>query len=150
MKHPRDADRSWRVQRKLPASAIGNDRDLDELAGVAGVENLEVGEGNVTIAYDPRTITLETILAAVDFDLGSLSVLGRLRWTIACYRESVQREELKYVNGWDNIVQRIYVAHNARREANRMELRRRQWAQSEIRRTVQARDPAPPEENDDG
>ncbi len=150
MNHPRDAARSWRVERKLPASAIGNDRDLDELAGVAGVENLEVREGTVLIAYDPRTITLETILAAVDFDLGGLSILGRLRWTIACYRESVQREDLKYVGGWDNIVQRIYVAHYARREAGRLEIRRRQWAQSEIRRTVQAGDPAPGEENDDG
>ena len=150
MKHPQNADRSWRVQRTLPASAIGNDRDLDELAGIAGVENLEVGDGTVTITYDPRTITLETILAAVDFDLGGLSVLARLRWTIACYRESVQREDLKYVGGWDNIVQRIYVTHNARREAGRLELRRRQWARSEIRRTVHAEDPAPPKETNDG
>ncbi len=150
MKHLRDADRRWHVQRALPASAIGNDRDLDELAGIAGVENLEVGEATVIITYDPSTITLETILAAVDFDLDGLSMLERLRWSIACYRESVQREDLKYLGGWDKLVQRIYVAHNARREAGRLEIRRRQRARSEIRRTVQAGDPAPPKENNDG
>jgi hypothetical protein len=150
MKRSPGTDRRWPVERKLPVQAIGNHRDLDQLAGAAGVEHVEIDEHVLTIVYHPERISLEAIFDAVEFDSGSLSFFERLRWAAACYRESVQREDLKYAGGWDNIVQRIYVAHYARREAGRLETRRRQWAQSERRRALQSGIPAAPEENNDG